>query len=391
MKTINYQKKYNGSVLSFRKLGISEEVAKSAVSLGWIEPSIIQKEIIPQIIGGKDVIGLALTGSGKTGAFALPIIQKILEKPQAIYALIVLPSRELSLQIVQEFNKLGLHAGITCCSLVGGEKYLLQTITLARKPHILVGTPGRIVDHICHTEGFDLDNLKHFVIDEADRLLDMDFEKEIDQIMNHLPKQRNIHIFSATLTKRMQKLERTCLKDSIRVELSHKYQTVNGLKQEYLFTPFKYKDCYLTSILKELINSNIMVFVKTCVSTKRVASILNNSGFNVTSINGQMTQIDRLRALNEFKTKRSSVLVATDLVSRGLDFMVVDLVINFDTPLNPKTYVHRVGRTARAGRSGRAITLVSQYDIEIFQNIEKLLGKKMKAYPHGSTFQLNSK
>lgn len=369
------------SIDSFCKLGVCKELAEAAVSLGWKEPSAIQEQAVPLVLQNRDVIGLAQTGSGKTGAFALPIIQALLDKPQAMFSLVLSPTRELAIQIAQQFEALGSGIGIKCAVLVGGIDMMAQAISLARRPHVIVGTPGRVVDHLTNTKGFHLKALKHLVLDEADRLLNMDFEQEIDQILKVVPKERRTQLFSATMTNKVAKLQRACLQDPVKVEVASKYSTVDTLRQQYLFVPAKYKDCYLTFLLTELAGSTGIIFTRTCDATRRLSLMLRNLGFGAVPIHGQMSQPKRLAAMNKFKAGDRQLLIATDVASRGLDIPSVDMVINYDVPINSKDYVHRVGRTARAGRSGRAVTIVTQYDVEMIQKIESLIGLKLELYP----------
>lgn len=257
---------------------------------------------------------------------------------------------------------------------------MTQSLMLAKKPHIVIATPGRLVDHLENTKGFNLRSLKYLVMDEADRILNMDFEQEVDKILKVIPRERNTLLFSATMTKKVAKLQRASLQNPVKVEVSSKYQTVDKLQQYYLFIPVKYKDVYLVYILNELAGNSFMVFCSTCANTQRVALMLRNLGLTAIPLHGQMSQSKRLGALNKFKSKNRSILIATDVASRGLDIPHVDVVLNLDIPTHSKDYIHRVGRTARAGRSGVAITFVSQYDVELYQRIEHLIGKKLPLY-----------
>ncbi|GAX78127.1 hypothetical protein CEUSTIGMA_g5569.t1 [Chlamydomonas eustigma] len=368
------------AITSFSALGVCTQLAEAAAALGWKKPSSIQEQAIPHLLQGKDVIGLAQTGSGKTGAFSLPILQELLDKPQPLFALILSPTRELAIQIAEQVEALGSGIGVRAVVLVGGIDMMAQAIALGRRPHIIVGTPGRVVDHLSNTKGFSLKGLKHLVLDEADKLLDMDFEQEIDQILKVVPRDRRTQLFSATMTNKVQKLQRACLVKPVKVEVASKYSTVDTLRQQYLFVPAKYKDCYLAFILNELSGSTSMIFTRTCDNTRRIALMLRNLGFGGVPIHGQMSQPKRLGALNKFKSGERNILVATDVASRGLDIPSVDVVINYDVPQNSKDYVHRVGRTARAGRSGRSVTIVTQYDVEQFQKIEHLTEVKMELF-----------
>lgn len=366
--------------VTFKDLGVTDVLCETCETLKWSVPTKIQKEAIPVALQGKDIIGLAETGSGKTGAFAIPILQALLENPQRYFALILTPTRELAFQISEQIEALGSSIGVKCAVIVGGMDMMAQSLMLAKKPHIIIATPGRLVDHLENTKGFSLRNLKMLVMDEADRILNMDFEEEVDKILKVIPRERRTFLFSATMTKKVQKLHRASLVDPVRVEVSTKFQTVEQLQQYYIFIPVKYKDVYLVHILNEMAGNSFMVFMATCNGTIRVALLLRNLGLDAIPLHGQMTQNKRLASLNKFKSKSRSILISTDVSSRGLDIPHVDVVINFDMPTHSKDYIHRVGRTARAGRSGKAITLVTQYDIELYQRIEQLIGKKLPLY-----------
>jgi ATP-dependent RNA helicase DDX47/RRP3 len=366
---------------TFESIGVCAELAKACASLGWRAPTDIQCASIPEALKDRDVIGLAQTGSGKTGAFALPILQSLLDAPQAFHSLVLSPTRELAIQIAEQFETLGASIGVRASVLVGGVDMTTQAIRLGKRPHVIVGTPGRVVDHLENTKGFSLRALKVLVLDEADRLLNLDFEEEIDKILRVIPSERRTQLFSATMTNKVAKLQRACLRDPVKVEVSAKYSTVESLKQHYLFIPAKHKDCYATFLFNELSASTSIVFARTCDSTRKLALIARNLGFGAVPIHGQMSQPKRIAALNKFKSGERNILIATDVASRGLDIPSVDVVINYDVPQNSKDYVHRVGRTARAGRSGLAVTLVTQYDVELYQKIERLINKKLDKYP----------
>ncbi|KRY40918.1 putative ATP-dependent RNA helicase DDX47 [Trichinella spiralis] len=360
--------------------GVVPVLCEACKQLNWTDPTKVQIEAIPLALQGRDVIGLAETGSGKTAAFALPILQALLEHPQRLFALVLTPTRELAYQIAEQFEALGACIGIKVAVIVGGVDMVTQALCLAKKPHVIVATPGRLVDHLENTKGFSLRSLKYLVMDEADRILDMDFESEVNKILQVIPRERKTYLFSATMTKKVTKLQRASLQDPVKVEVSSKYQTVDKLQQHYIFIPQKFKDCYLVYILNEMAGKSCIVFTSTCANSLRTALLLRNLGFTAVPLHGQMSQAKRLGALNKFKAKDRSILIATDVASRGLDIPHVDLVINFDIPTHSKDYIHRVGRTARAGRAGISITFVTQYDVELYQRIEYLLGKQLPLF-----------
>lgn len=370
----------NQEAVSFKSLGVCEQLVEACENLGWKTPSKIQVEAIPHALEGKDLIGLAQTGSGKTGAFALPILQALLDAPQAFFACVLSPTRELAIQIGEQFEALGSGIGVKCAVVVGGVDMMQQTSALAKRPHIVVGAPGRLLDHLSNTKGFSLRTLKYLVLDEADKLLNKEFEKSVNEILNVIPRERRTYLFSATMTSQVHKLQRACLRNPVKIEVASKYSTVDTLKQQYRLVPAKYKECYLVYILTEMSGSTSMVFTRTCDSTRLMALMLRNLGLRAIPISGQMTQSKRLGALNKFKSGECNILVCTDVASRGLDIPAVDMVINYDIPTHSKDYIHRVGRTARAGRSGVAISLINQYELEWYIQIEKLIGKKLPEY-----------
>lgn len=366
---------------TFKALGLCDPLCEAVAKMGYKKPSAIQAESIPWALQGRDIIGLAETGSGKTAAFALPVLHRLLEKPQPLFGLVVAPTRELAFQIGEQFEALGSIIGVKCAVCVGGVDMVQQAIVLAKRPHIVVGTPGRLVDHLQNTRGFSIRQLKFLILDEADKLLNMDFEKELDIILAACPKEdRHTYLFSATMTSKVKKLQRASLTNPVKVEVSSKYGTAKTLLQQYLFVPAKHKDCYLTYVCNELAGHTTIIFVATCAAAQRLAVMLRALGFPAVPLHGQLSQAKRLAALNKFKSGERSILIATDVASRGLDIPAVDLVLNFELPANSKDYIHRVGRTARAGRSGRAVTFVTQYDVEIYQRIEHMLGTKLEAF-----------
>jgi ATP-dependent RNA helicase DDX47/RRP3 len=257
---------------------------------------------------------------------------------------------------------------------------MAQAIALSKKPHIIVATPGRLVDHLENTRGFNLKKLRFLVLDEADRLLNMDFGPEIDKILRVIPATRRTFLFSATMTSKVAKLQRASLVDPVKVEVSTKYSTVDTLLQYYVFLPAKLKDCYFVWLLNELAGKTTIVFVATCATAQRLALMVRNLGFAAVPLHGQMPQPQRIGALAKFRAGERGILIATDVASRGLDIPAVDCVLNYDIPANSKDYVHRVGRTARAGRTGKSVSMVTQYDVEGYQRIEQLIGKRLPIY-----------
>ncbi|KAH0542674.1 ribosomal RNA processing protein [Glutinoglossum americanum] len=371
------------SAKTFKDLGIIDSLCDACTALGYKLPTPIQAEAIPIALQGRDLIGLAETGSGKTAAFALPILQVValMEKPQPLFGLVLAPTRELAYQISQAFEALGSLISVRTAVIVGGMDMVSQAIALGKKPHIVVATPGRLLDHLENTKGFSLRSLKYLVMDEADRLLDSDFGPIFDKILKTLPHERRTYLFSATMTSKVESLQRASLSNPLRVSVSSsKYTTVSTLLQSYLFLPHKYKDIYLVHLLNEFAGQSTIVFTRTVNESQRIAILLRSLGFAAIPLNGQLSQSARLGALGKFRGGSRNILVATDVAARGLDIPSVDLVLNHDLPPDSKTYIHRVGRTARAGKSGHAISIVTQYDVEIWLRVEAALGKKLPEY-----------
>lgn len=366
---------------TFAELGIIDSLCEACTALGYKNPTPIQSESIPLALQGRDLIGLAETGSGKTAAFALPILQALMEKPQSFFGLVLAPTRELAYQISQQFEALGNLISVRSAVIVGGMDMVPQAIALGKKPHIIVATPGRLLDHLENTKGFSLRSLKYLVMDEADRLLDLDFGPILDKILKVLPRERRTYLFSATISSKVESLQRASLSNPLRVSIStSSYQTVSTLLQSYLFIPHKFKDIYLVHILNDHAGQSTIIFTRTVHETQRIAFLLRALGFGAIPLHGQLSQSARLGALSKFRAGSRDILVATDVAARGLDIPSVDLVLNFDLPPDSKTYVHRVGRTARAGKSGVAISVVTQYDVEVYQRIEKALSKTLDEY-----------
>ncbi|KAI8623676.1 DEAD-domain-containing protein [Xylariaceae sp. FL1651] len=366
---------------TFKELGIVESLCDACDALKYTHATPIQEKAIPFALQNRDIIGLAETGSGKTAAFVLPILQSLLERPSPLYALILAPTRELAQQIGQAVDALGSTISVRSCTIVGGLDMVAQGIALGKKPHIIVATPGRLLDHLEKTKGFKLSALKYLVIDEADRLLDMDFGPVLDKLLKFIPRERRTFLFSATMSSKVESLQRASLKDPVRVSVStSKYQTVSTLKQFYLFIPHAHKDFYLIYLLNEFAGRSTIIFTRTVYEAQRISILIRHLGFRGIPLHGQLSQSARLGALNKFKSSARDIMVATDVAARGLDIPSVDLVLNYDLPGDSKTYIHRVGRTARAGKAGQALNLVTQYDLEIYSRIEAALGTKLSEF-----------
>ncbi|CAR27325.1 hypothetical protein ZYGR_0I05990 [Zygosaccharomyces rouxii] len=370
---------YQGEDLqSFNDLNLVPELIEACKNLNFDKPTPIQARAIPPALEGRDIIGLAQTGSGKTAAFAIPILNRLWEDKQPYYACVLAPTRELAQQTKETFDSLGALMGVRSTCIVGGMNMMDQARELMRKPHIIIATPGRLMDHLENTKGFSLRKLRFLVMDEADRLLDMEFGPVLDKILKVIPTQdRTTYLFSATMTSKIDKLQRASLTEPVKCAVSNKYQTVDTLVQTLMVVPSGLKNTYLIYLLNENIGKTVIIFTRTKANAERLSALCNLLEFNATALHGDLNQNQRTGALDLFKAGRRSILVATDVAARGLDIPSVDIVINYDIPVDSKSYIHRVGRTARAGRSGKSISLVSQYDLELILRIEEVLGKKL--------------
>jgi len=271
--------------------GIVGSLCDACEALGYKAPTPIQAQSIPLALEGRDLIGLAETGSGKTAAFALPILQALLDKPQPLFGLVMAPTRELAYQISQQFEALGALINVRCAVIVGGMDMVPQSIALGKKPHIIVATPGRLLDHLENTKGFSLRSLKYLVMDEADRLLDLDFGPILDKILKVLPRERRTYLFSATMSSKVESLQRASLKDPLRVSISsNKYQTVSTLLQSFVFVPHQHKDTYLVYLINEFAGQSAIVFTRTVNETQRIAILLRTLGFGAIPLHGQLSQ-----------------------------------------------------------------------------------------------------
>ncbi|XP_052701897.1 probable ATP-dependent RNA helicase DDX49 [Crassostrea angulata] len=368
----------------FEKLGLNEWLWTQCHNMGLRQPTPIQVNCIPPILEGKDCIGCAKTGSGKTAAFALPILQKLSEDPFGIFALVLTPTRELAFQIAEQFNVLGKPINVRVTVITGGLDMMQQGIDLQVKPHIVISTPGRLADHLQSCDTFSLRKIKFLVLDEADRLIEDDFGEQLETIFKVLPKKRQTLLFSATMTKHLKDLQDVAMNKPFFWQQKSEVATVEGLKQYYVLMPADIKDAYLMQILDKYteINkkSSIMIFTNTCKYTQILGMVCTQLGLPCVVLHSMIRQKERLAALAKFKSNQINILIATDVASRGLDIPTVDLIINHNVPNKPKDYVHRVGRTARAGRCGTAITLVTQFDVRLVHAIEEFVNSKMEEY-----------
>ena len=376
-------------MVEFKKLGICLQLCRLCKTLGFKRATRIQSLTIPYALKGYDIIGYAQTGSGKTLAFILPLLQNVLINRGVFSGLVLVPSRELAFQITAQGELLGGILGIKFAVLIGGVDFVIQAAILRGKPNIIVSTPGRLVEHLGLSFFIPIETKFCFVIDEADKILQIDFDKELSLILSKLPKKKKNFLFSATKTLKLNKIQNNWLKNPIRISINQRFKIVKNLFQSYCFMPFKYKEAYLVYLCNEFYKSSIITFVETQKCAEKLALLLKFLGFKASCIHGGINQLRRLKILEAFKINKNQILIATDVASRGLDMPDIDLIVNFDIPLYARTYIHRVGRTARAGRSGRSVSLVSQYDIRSFQKIEKIVGRIGDHYNHNFDSVIN--
>lgn len=333
-------------------------------------------------------MGCAKTGSGKTAAFVLPVLQKLSEDPYGIFCLVLTPTRELAYQIAEQFRVLGKPLGLRDCIIVGGMDMVSQAMELSNQPHVVVATPGRLADHIRSSNTFSMSKIQFLILDEADRLLEQgctDFTRDLETIMGILPAKRQTLLFSATLTDTLQELKSIAMNKPFFWESKSETRTVEELDQRYILTPEKVKDAYLVHLIQTFTDEHddwsIIIFTNTCKNCQILTMMLRQFNFPTISLHSMMKQKQRFANLAMFKASVYKILIATDVAARGLDIPTVQVVINHNTPGLPKIYIHRVGRTARAGRNGVSITLVTQYDIHLVHAIEEQTQTKLKEYP----------
>ena len=366
--------------MNFKDLQLSPLLLKALEEKGYTNPSPIQEQAIPYALAGRDVLGCAQTGTGKTAAFALPIIQNLMKPSEkkhskrVIRSLILTPTRELALQIAENFKEYGSHISIKCAVIFGGVSAKSQIEELRRGIDILVATPGRLNDLIGQGE-ISLSQVEIFVLDEADRMLDMGFIHDVKKIIALLPRQKQTLFFSATMPAEIQDLTARLLHNPVRVEVTPISSTVDIIDASLYYVDKENKRPLLTWLLKNEDITTTLVFTRTKHGADRVAKYLNKNSINAAAIHGDKSQGARQTALNHFKTGKIRVLVATDIAARGIDIEELSCVINFDLPNIPETYVHRIGRTGRAGLGGRAISFCDIEEMEYVKDIEKLTGK----------------
>jgi superfamily II DNA/RNA helicase len=345
--------------------------------VGYSEPTPIQEQSIPHALQGKDILGAAQTGTGKTGAFVIPIIELILRNPSSgIRALILSPTRELAQQIDEQIFALGYHSGISSATIIGGEDFSRQANAIRAGVDILVATPGRLIDQMKVLD-VDFSNINFLVLDEADRMLDMGFLPDVNHIIDKLPKERHTMLFSATMPKELEKLMKSVMKDPIKIEIEVS-TTSKQVDQRAYYAPPRKKLGAVEDLLDELDWSSCIVFSATKKGTNELERALKKKGINAGSIHGDRSQEERTASLRAFKNGTVPVIVATDVLARGIDIDNVSVIINFDVPRAVEDYIHRCGRTGRYDKEGIAITLVSKADEKYFDPIKKKVGDDLR-------------
>ncbi|MDR0836469.1 MAG: DEAD/DEAH box helicase [Tannerella sp.] len=374
--------------MTFKELSIIEPILKAIIEKGYETPTPIQEEAIPPTLQNRDILGLAQTGTGKTAAFAVPIIQHIYQDTEKsnrkIKALILTPTRELAIQISECITDYAKYTNIKHTVIFGGVNQNPQTDTLRRGIDILVATPGRLLDLM--TQGFvKLDGIKYFVLDEADRMLDMGFIHDIKRILPKLPQKKQTLFFSATMPNSIVKLSSSILHNPVRVEVSPTSSVVDTIEQSIYFVEKPEKSNLLIQLLKKQQPQSVLVFSRTKHGADKISKILGKANIKNAAIHGNKSQNARQRALVDFKLNKISVLIATDIAARGIDINQLEWVINYDLPEVPETYVHRIGRTGRAGNTGMSLSFCSTDEQPLLKDIQKLIGKKLE----GSTFNMS--
>lgn len=363
----------------FDELNLPQQLRTALAAMNFTTPTPIQAQSIPLVLEGRDVLATAMTGSGKTAAFSIPMVTRLLTNPRGT-ALIMLPTRELANQVqVVVKQLLGQYSTIKTALLIGGESMPKQQQELRARPRIIVGTPGRIIDHL-QRGSLMLHDATYIVLDEADRMLDMGFEDQIMAVLKYLPAQRQTLLFSATLPPQIKKLSERYLKDPARVEIGETNKAADRIDQKTLRVNHDDKYAQLCRELGER-TGTVIIFVKSKYGTEKLATKLRKSGHTADAIHGDLEQKRRERVLAAFREKKHRILVATDIASRGLDIPHIEHVINYDLPQAPEDYIHRIGRTARAGAEGAAISFISPEDALKWQAIQKLMNPNAKPDP----------
>jgi ATP-dependent RNA helicase DeaD len=367
----------DSAIVTFADLQIHPSVLQAVVDVGYESPSAIQAATIPALMAGSDVVGLAQTGTGKTAAFAMPILSKIDTSSKATQALVLAPTRELALQVAEAFSRYGAHLPqINVLPIYGGSSYAVQLAGLKRGAQVVVGTPGRVIDHL-ERGTLDLSRVDYLVLDEADEMLNMGFAEDVERILSDTPEYKQVALFSATMPPAIRKLTAKYLHDPTEVSVEAKTATAENISQRYIQVAGPRKMDALTRVLEVEPFGAMIVFVRTKQATEEVAERLRARGFSAAAINGDIPQSQRERTIAALREGGIDILVATDVAARGLDVERISHVLNYDIPHDTESYVHRIGRTGRAGRSGAALLFVSPRERHLLKSIEKATRQKL--------------
>jgi ATP-dependent RNA helicase RhlE len=359
---------------SFESLGLSEAVLRAVQDAGYRTPTPIQREAIPLVLRGRDVIGLAQTGTGKTAAFTLPLVNLLIGGPRRARAVVLTPTRELCMQVEESIQKYSRHSQLSVVAVFGGVPLEPQQKALRRGADVIVATPGRLIDHL-ERQNVVFDELEVLVLDEADRMLDMGFAPQINRLVNEMPKYRQTLLFSATMPPEVEVLARKYLRKPMVVQIGRRSQAAQTVTHAVYPVPRERKSSLLAHLLKDGELDSVLVFVRTKIGADRVVRHLENESIEAVAMHADKTQAQRTRALEDFKAGKIRVLVATDIAQRGLDISHITHVISYDVPQQPEDYVHRIGRTGRASKEGDAYTFMSPDEIAMVRTIEAVMGK----------------
>ncbi|MGH3722540.1 MAG: DEAD/DEAH box helicase [Mycobacterium sp.] len=378
------------TTVTFADLQIAPAVLRAVSDVGYETPSAIQAATIPPLLAGSDVVGLAQTGTGKTAAFAIPILSRIDLTSKNTQALVLAPTRELALQVAEAFGRYGAHLPkLNVLPIYGGQSYVVQLSGLKRGAHVVVGTPGRVIDHL-ERGTLDLSHLDYLVLDEADEMLTMGFAEDVERILADTPEYKQVALFSATMPATIRRLTKKYLHDPVEIKVEAKTSTAENITQRFIQVAGHRKMDALTRILEVEAFEAMIVFVRTKQATEEVADKLKARGFSAAAINGDINQSQRERTINGLKSGAIDILVATDVAARGLDVERISHVLNYDIPHDTESYVHRIGRTGRAGRSGTAVLFVSPRERHLLKAIEKATGARLAEEPLPSVDDVNA-
>jgi ATP-dependent RNA helicase RhlE len=373
-ETIEAEETSESETMSFDRLGLSAEVLKAVRDAGYTTPTPIQAQAIPLVLKGRDLMGLAQTGTGKTAAFTLPIVDRLVDGPQRTRALVLTPTRELCVQVEESVHKYAKHSELTVVSVYGGVPLEPQQKMLRAGVDIVVATPGRLIDHL-ERQNVVFDDLEVLVLDEADRMLDMGFAPQINRIVADVPKYRQTLLFSATMPPEVEALARKYLRKPIVVQVGRRSQAASTVTHAVYPVPRDRKSALLAQLLREAALDSVLVFTRTKHGADRVVRHLEREGIEATAMHADKTQPQRTKALQDFKSGKVRVLVATDIAQRGLDISDITHVVNYDVPQQAEDYVHRIGRTGRAEKEGDAFTFMSPDEIAMVRTIERVIGQ----------------